>query len=122
MKKTIKKPDGTEEVVEGTAAEIAEYERKLRGEVKESPVKGPKLLTEEGEKKLNQVLDSNFLKELDKFFSRTKQHSTSCQLVTAQGGWMSIFPPQCTCGVGSYVVSSPDTMSSTHLHVDWSLE
>jgi hypothetical protein len=30
VKKTIKRPDGTEEVVEGTAEEIAEYERKLR--------------------------------------------------------------------------------------------
>lgn len=30
MKKLIKHPDGTEEVIEGTAEEIAAYERKLR--------------------------------------------------------------------------------------------
>ena len=30
MRKVIKRPDGTEEVVEGTAEEIAEYERNIR--------------------------------------------------------------------------------------------
>lgn len=30
MRKVIKRPDGTEEVVEGTAEEIAEYERQIR--------------------------------------------------------------------------------------------
>lgn len=30
MKKTVTRPDGTQEVVEGTAEEIAEYEKKLR--------------------------------------------------------------------------------------------
>ena len=39
MKKTIKRPDGTEEVVEGTAEEIAEYERKLREGSKSSKKK-----------------------------------------------------------------------------------
>lgn len=40
MKRTFKRPDGTEEVLEGTAEELAEYERKLRGE--ESPKKEKK--------------------------------------------------------------------------------
>jgi hypothetical protein len=39
VKKTIKRPDGTEEVVEGTAEEIAEYERKLREGTKPSKKK-----------------------------------------------------------------------------------
>jgi ferredoxin len=30
MKKTFKKPDGTEEIIEGTPEEIAEYERQVR--------------------------------------------------------------------------------------------
>lgn len=32
MKRTFKRPDGTEEVIEGTAEELAEYERKLKQE------------------------------------------------------------------------------------------
>lgn len=43
MKKTFKRPDGTEEVLEGTAEEIAEYERKLnerRPEPKPEVLKG----------------------------------------------------------------------------------
>ncbi len=40
MKKIIKRPDGSEELIEGTAEEIAEYERKLREVVK--PGKGKK--------------------------------------------------------------------------------
>jgi hypothetical protein len=40
VKKTIKRPDGSEEVVEGTAEEIAEYEQKLREVVRS--VKGKK--------------------------------------------------------------------------------
>lgn|SRR5574337_564411 len=35
MKRTFKRPDGTEEQVEGTAEELAEYERRLRGEISE---------------------------------------------------------------------------------------
>jgi len=30
VRKVIKRPDGTEEIVEGTADEIAEYERRLK--------------------------------------------------------------------------------------------
>lgn len=43
MKKTIKRPDGSEEVVEGTAEEIAEYEQKLREGTKPSKKKKPVL-------------------------------------------------------------------------------
>lgn len=38
MKRTFKRPDGTEETLEGTAEELAEYERKLN----ESEGKAPK--------------------------------------------------------------------------------
>jgi hypothetical protein len=43
MKKVIKHPDGSEEVIEGTADEIAEYERQLKEDgkpksLKEKPV------------------------------------------------------------------------------------
>lgn len=47
MIKTIVRPDGTTEILEGSADEIAELERKLKGQPQnESPKKGPKLLTE----------------------------------------------------------------------------
>lgn len=32
MRKTIKRPDGTEEVIEGTPEEIAEYTRRINGD------------------------------------------------------------------------------------------
>lgn len=35
MKRTFKRPDGTEETLEGTAEELAEYERKLKREQQE---------------------------------------------------------------------------------------
>lgn len=41
MKRTFKRPDGTEEVVEGSAEELAEYERRLR-EGSKAPGKGKK--------------------------------------------------------------------------------
>lgn len=43
MRKVIKRPDGTEEVVEGTADEIAEYERQIREGAKPRPKKPPVL-------------------------------------------------------------------------------
>lgn len=39
MKRTVRKPDGSEEVMEGTAEELAEYERKLNSENRQQPVK-----------------------------------------------------------------------------------
>jgi hypothetical protein len=48
MKKTVKLPDGREEVFEGTAEEIAELERRLREEGVQ-PTKGRRILNE-GEK------------------------------------------------------------------------
>lgn len=45
MKKTIEKPDGSKEVVEGTPEELAEYERKNGNLVKESSKK-KRLLTD----------------------------------------------------------------------------
>lgn len=44
MKKTIKHPDGKEEVIEGTAEELAEYEKNINESGKK---KNPKLLTEQ---------------------------------------------------------------------------
>lgn len=40
MKRTFKRPDGTEEVLEGTAEELAEYERKLNESEKKQPKPG----------------------------------------------------------------------------------
>ena len=64
MKKTIKHADGTEEVFEGTAEELAEYEKNLNengsaGKKK----KNPKLLTEE-----QQFIerDKNWQEQIDK--------------------------------------------------------
>lgn len=39
MKRTVRKPDGSEEVMEGTAEELAEYERKLNSESRQQPAK-----------------------------------------------------------------------------------
>lgn len=44
MKKLVKRLDGTEELVEGTPEEIAEYERKIKESANESFVKKPKVL------------------------------------------------------------------------------
>lgn len=46
MKKTFTRPDGTQEVLEGTAEELAEYERQLnqQGKVKEHKAPKPALL------------------------------------------------------------------------------
>jgi hypothetical protein len=80
MKKTITRPDGTTEVVEGTAEEIAEYEKKIKvGDIRETPKKGPGLLTEES---LARLLSSNC--------------SPNC--VKCSGGvWMGVVPPPCVC-------------------------
>lgn len=100
MKKTITKPDGTTEVVEGTAEEIAEYERKLRGDVQEAPKpKGPGLLTDElqrlldGARKFEQPLSYPIM-----------QHDPNCDIVRAGSGWWSVVPPRCTCGLFAYPI------------------
>jgi hypothetical protein len=40
MKRTFKRPDGTEETLEGTAEELAEYERKLNESERKAPKPG----------------------------------------------------------------------------------
>lgn len=40
MKRTFRRPDGTEEVLEGTAEELAEYERKLNESERKPPKPG----------------------------------------------------------------------------------
>lgn len=55
MKKTIKHADGREETIEGTAEEIADYERKLNEEnVKGKGKRNPKLLNED---KIQEFMD-----------------------------------------------------------------
>lgn len=79
MKKTITKSDGTTEVVEGTPEEIAEYERKLRGEVKtESPKKVPKLLTEDEQKRQLQDL-KDLLTKKNTFQDLMRKHLEETQ-------------------------------------------
>lgn len=93
MKKTITKNDGTTETVEGTPEEIAEYERKLRGGVVETPKpKGPGILTDE----LQRLWDLN--RDLG------TGHAEFCQITIASRGWWSVIPPVCTCGKVSYPV------------------
>lgn len=98
MKKTIQKPDGTTEVVEGTPEEIAEYERKLRGDVQEAPKqKGPGLLTEEVLKLLQGVQRFE-----SPSFLPIPQHTPECEITVASRGWWCVNPPRCTCGLFVY--------------------
>lgn len=90
MKKTITKQDGSTETVEGTAEEIAEYERKVRGDVREE-VKKPGLLTDIIERQLSPIMP-------------IPQHDPSCQIVEASRGWWSTVPPRCTCGLFAYPI------------------
>lgn len=94
MKKTITKPDGSVEIVEGTAEEIAEYERKLSStNVKEQDEKKKDLLLE----KLLEDKRSPFnIREAS--YQSYPWHSDNCELVVAQRGWWSVNPPRCTCG------------------------
>lgn len=91
MKKKIQKPDGTVEEVEGTAEELAEYERRLRGKkVSEQPTpKNPGLLTDELTRSLTPI----------RTWKTYREHKDHCLLVIAQSGWWSVVPPTCTCGV-----------------------
>ncbi len=101
MKKIITKPDGTIETVEGTAQEIAEYEKQLKRENQnESPApKVPGLLTDEV-KRLMEKLGTG----LPRVMLEIPRHSDFCQLIVAQRGWWSITPPRCTCGADSTLV------------------
>lgn len=95
MKKTIIKPDGSSETVEGTPEEIADYERKIRGETQnEAPKpKTPGLLTDE----LKRLDDA--LKDFPKYFNERRDHSPDCAITIAQRGWWSVLPPSCTCSL-----------------------
>ena len=97
MKKTIQRPDGVIETVEGTAQEIAEYERKLKGEVQtESPEKkGPGLLTDEVQHFLR-------LYQPGYVFTSRMDHTPECDMKVAERGWWSVVAPRCTCGLITY--------------------
>lgn len=101
MKKIIKRPDGTEEVVEGTPEEIADYERKLKGGLQnETPKpKVPGLLTDEFQRLMDEFrkLPNEIMKGIPRF-----EHSPECDITTAQRGWWSVQPPRCTCGLVRY--------------------
>lgn len=100
MKKTITKQDGTKEEVEGSAEEIAEYERKTRGEVKEQ-VKKPELLKDVIDHKLAPVVSPI----IPSFAPMPiPQHDPGCDIITAQRGWWSVIPPRCTCGLFAYPI------------------
>lgn len=96
MKKTITKPDGTQEVVEGTAEEIAAYERHVRQEPVKEEVKKPGLLTDE----LQRLGGIDWQKVFEKMPPQVQwpRHSTFCEITVAQNGWLSTIPPRCTCG------------------------
>jgi len=91
MKKTITKSDGSVEVVEGTAEEIAEFERRIKNQPQnESPKSpGPSLITEPVQRQFTPIV---------KFTYKTS-HDDWCQVSVAQrGGWLCINPPRCDCG------------------------
>lgn len=102
MKKTITKQDGSVEVVEGTAEEIAEYERKLKGQtVQEAPKpSGPGLLTDELQRFMEQIQKLPYTPPV----YPQLQHDPSCEIVTAGRGWWSVVPPRCTCGLIAYPI------------------
>lgn len=123
MKKTIQKPDGSTETVEGTAEEIAEYERKIRGDVKESPKPPPGILTDEIKRFIDDVLEDvrkktffvpfHPLPVLPDLKPNWPQHSPFCEITVASRGWFSISPPHCTCGAEIRFVDPNVTWTST---------
>jgi len=72
MKKTIKHPDGTEEVIEGTAEELAEYEKNLN-ESGGKKKKNPKILTDEVKRLADLLDDPSFQNELYKTLDEMKR-------------------------------------------------
>lgn len=112
MKKTITKPDGSKEVLEGTPEEIAELERRIRQEpIREEPKK-PELLKDEVKHldsiDFQKLIEEAMRKKLDEqplpFFDQRWrwQHSPFCEMKVAERGWMSVIPPRCTCGLFIY--------------------
>lgn len=104
MKKTITKQDGSTEVVEGTAEEIAEYEKKVKDSVTESPKKVPGLLTD----------------NLERLFGGTVQlrHASHCNMNIPF--WLSTIPPVCNCGLIAYprttdIIYTTSTSDSTNV-------
>lgn len=120
MKKTVKRPDGTEETVEGTAEEIAEYERRLSPapvpEGKEKPAK-KKLLTDEVERAGSPFPDVPWCPDVcPRRYPAPPvrwEHEPFCEIVVASRGWWSVVPPRCTCGLITYPSTWFDPMRYT---------
>jgi hypothetical protein len=106
MKKIVTKPDGTKEEIEGSAEELAAYERKLKESVVQEK-KTPGLLTDE-------------LRRLDwqsphEYHNYT--HSEQCPItIAARGHWFSVTPAMCTCGADLSFVVYPYTFTSTYTY------
>lgn len=86
MKKTITKPDGTTEVVEGTPEEIAQYERQLREgtTITEVPKKdGKKLLLEELAEFAKKIPKAE-LEEIVIPWQHPTKHSYDCPISVSQ--------------------------------------
>jgi hypothetical protein len=107
VKKTITKPDGTTEVVEGSPEEIAEYEKALREQINEVPKKDKKKLLLESEA-AREFIEALTKKPKETVFvpqyipSPAIAHDPSCEIVSAGRGWWSVTPPRCTCGLITY--------------------
>jgi len=73
MKKTVKMPDGSESVIEGTPEEIAEFERQQkRGAITEVPKKSNKrILLKDDFDKIFENFD-NIFKKIDRQFERVQ--------------------------------------------------
>lgn len=105
MKKTITKQDGSVEVVEGTAEEIADYERKLKGHpVLEAPKPGPGLLTDELQRLRDGMINTPWWTSPFHNNYPQLQHHPTCQMIEAQKGWWCVTPPMCTCGLIAYPI------------------
>lgn len=96
MKKTITKPDGTTEVLEGTAEEIREYERTI-------PIVTP-------------IVPTPGI-PIGGFFKPT--HINPECYVHNSRAWFGVIPPKCTClngisGYGTYTTSE-SSMSSPYV-------
>ena len=106
MKKTITKPDGTTEVVEGTAEEIAEYERKVRQEpIREAPPKKKDILKGKSLQELLEEMQkaAPVIPQFIPYYTLPRmEHSPECLLEKAKYGWWSVVPPRCTCGLITY--------------------
>lgn len=72
MKKTVKHVDGTEEIIEGTAEELAEYEKNLQ-ESGGKKKKNPKLLTDDVKKLADFLDDPKVQSELTKTLDEMKR-------------------------------------------------